>query len=662
MTFSTHDRYATIQSSPSDSRMPRDAATTRSRSPIAQKLPQLWRQSSLISNETLVDDISGDIPATAAQSDGHRWSVWTTTSTTFLSDFYDEVTLIPPAQQPLEDKVGFDYSYMGAQKGELISRKDVVSRTAPPRGEEEEEAHVTSLSRHSSTCSTPFTLYSKRCEFSTDSSSTPADNKDRSDELDAGLLHRQNSATMPWAITPSPSDVVLDTALTSTMLALEAANSLLISTMEGRARLVKMRALENELAASLKQREQDLQRSLDRNSAMSEAIDRVSAELDEMLSSTAPRPAAIRSGNNWKVQSPKHAEINVHYHSAPLEGIFEAQDRNASIGRSAMKRLERVLGANHRMQSAGDSDIKPPSKAAAANTTATRPADARSLLASIASSSTSASEGTGRISSESATQRQENKRFAFQGALRLASPSQSAGPPSAMKSLMTRSLPSAARETPVRPAAALSVPTISLAVEPIVKTFHRARNSFDPLRPASTPPPQAARSASTSGCAALLIRSAGVPESRSTLSDAFGGNKGGSGDERSFKIASASNELPNATDGDSTPNQRSIDIPPSVLFPRKRSLSSLHTRTPSVIKPSTVASSEWTAYNALASQTTATDNDWRIGAEMAPMVEGYELGVAKGRGALAALKLLNQQTADGTERPERLRCIAERQV
>ncbi|CAO1615109.1 unnamed protein product [Parajaminaea phylloscopi] len=601
--------------------------------------PQLWRQSRLVSSETLVEDDSTDPKHAFASSDRHRWSVWTANSTTFTSDASDDVghstSLVSP---PLKDRFGFGGVALGIIPGVDLPKPD----------EEGEASEVTASSRPSSLYSVSFTPDSSRCALSTSASSSAAADK-RPPGEDTARQPLSVLPVAPCAASMQPtSDAALDATLASTMLSLERANSLLLSTMDSRAQLARLRAMQSQLDGSLQEREEELLRQIEHNRAMSRAIERVSAELDEVLTSQPQRPAARRSGNSWRIQGPTQAGIDVSYNSTHLEGIVEAQDSSATIGKSAAKRLEKMLQGGATGASGSKNDTFAPALAKAG----LLPSSKASALPSPKPTSDVLSPlSAGPVSAypvESAGGRSQEGSKAH-----LAEPTVS---PDARGT---------ARASHASPTNLLQAPRSQVTPKrPASHILRHSRSSLstlpsEELRQASRPLPT--RSASVAATS-LLVSGPSVTSSKSRLSDAFGLSSALSQEMPITAIAECSSESATpvkmsrqaSEDGGTTPAAPRSQAQATLMQFHKRTPSSMHSRTPSVIKPSTVASSEWTAFNALASPNTGGEYDgsspWQI---VPPVEEAGGLSSAKGRGALAALKLLNQQTASGTDRPEK---------
>lgn len=166
---------------------------------------------------------------------------------------------------------------------------------------------------------------------------------------------------------PSPtSEAALDAALSSTMLALTTANSLLLSTMSSRRELAQLRALEAELDHDLTKKEEEIKRQIEFNRRTTRWMERACKKLDDVIQGREPL-SGIESIDeldelNSKLQGTSNvpsstpgSKFMARHDRAPSTaatdsrqlaatfGIVEAKDENATIGKSAAKRLERML-------------------------------------------------------------------------------------------------------------------------------------------------------------------------------------------------------------------------------------------------------------------------------------------------------------------------------
>lgn len=212
------------------------------------------------------------------------------------------------------------------------------------------------------------------------------------DDYAQGLRRRRSQD--PLRSPPSPtSEAALDAALSSTMLALTTANSLLLSTMSSRRELARLRGLQNELENSLTRKEAELRRQLESNHRTTEWMERACQRLDDVLQGRSPREMAAddkdmdelavivsslrpppsnttsaapsgvpllssprhsssrsasysaASGNAQGVQNDRGASVGQVSANDSLraQGYVEAKDVGATIGKSAARRLESVL-------------------------------------------------------------------------------------------------------------------------------------------------------------------------------------------------------------------------------------------------------------------------------------------------------------------------------
>lgn len=179
--------------------------------------------------------------------------------------------------------------------------------------------------------------------------------KDSSDDA-LTLLDKSHREQLPSS-PPSPEDA-LNAALASM---LSTANSLLISTMAARSDFARLQLMENALDVELDRREERVLMEIKNNEKMSQWMEAASVKLDTLLAesstSSSRRPAlistytpplgTIAAGVSSELmarhlRAPSTSQINVHDASSSL-GVFEAKDENATISKSAAKRLEKML-------------------------------------------------------------------------------------------------------------------------------------------------------------------------------------------------------------------------------------------------------------------------------------------------------------------------------
>lgn len=219
-------------------------------------------------------------------------------------------------------------------------------------------------------------------------------------ELDGRQAGPSSSPYSQGSTPPSPtSEAALDAALSSTMLALTTANSLLLSTMSSRRELARLRALEAALDHDLTQREGEIKRQLESNRRTIRWMEKACRRLDDVIeghdtgnhSITAEdlddltAIASVPSSRPSNIVMARHARLpstaTADAREVPIPfGIVEAKDENATVGKSAAKRLERML-----QRAQGASDVNTPGSSRFA------PQHNHSRTSSTLSSATSAS-------------------------------------------------------------------------------------------------------------------------------------------------------------------------------------------------------------------------------------------------------------------------------
>lgn len=164
---------------------------------------------------------------------------------------------------------------------------------------------------------------------------------------------------------PSPtSEAALDAALSSTMLALTTANSLLLSTMSSRRELARLRALEAELDSDLTKKEEEIKRRIEFNKCTTRWMERACQKLDNVIQGRDTLNgieeldeinAGLHDSSYNIPSSTPGSRLMAKHDRAPSTaatgseqlaatfGIVEAKDDNATLGKSAAKRLERML-------------------------------------------------------------------------------------------------------------------------------------------------------------------------------------------------------------------------------------------------------------------------------------------------------------------------------
>lgn len=175
----------------------------------------------------------------------------------------------------------------------------------------------------------------------------------------ATLLDKANRDASPDSrSSPSPEDS-LNAALAAM---LSTANSLLISTMTARTDLARLQAMESVLDAEMDRREASVLTEIDNNDKMIKWMEGATAKLDKLLAETAPSApmysrastsrtttaSAVASTSeagttrHWRAPSMATSQLNTLDPASSL-GVFEAKDDDATISKSAAKRLEKML-------------------------------------------------------------------------------------------------------------------------------------------------------------------------------------------------------------------------------------------------------------------------------------------------------------------------------
>ncbi|KAN0065301.1 hypothetical protein ACQY0O_001136 [Thecaphora frezii] len=150
------------------------------------------------------------------------------------------------------------------------------------------------------------------------------------------------------------SDAELNALVARTMQALVLSNDLLVSTLASRASFAQLRALESNIQCDMDRREQDVRRQLHAVEQMSDLVAAKANELQSLLASgSATRPYALArtrtagAGTSALDSLPSIETLAVGTSTqgrGPVGiGIVEAQDRDATIGKTAAKRLEKML-------------------------------------------------------------------------------------------------------------------------------------------------------------------------------------------------------------------------------------------------------------------------------------------------------------------------------
>lgn len=124
----------------------------------------------------------------------------------------------------------------------------------------------------------------------------------------------------------------IDHLMASTMQALEASNRLVLDTLETRAKLAQLHSAEAALDSHFTSREASLRRQIQAVDDMSDFVSRKSLELQQL---TAPSGVSATS-----MKAVEHASVSA---QGAGVGIVQALDRDATIGKTAAKRLEKML-------------------------------------------------------------------------------------------------------------------------------------------------------------------------------------------------------------------------------------------------------------------------------------------------------------------------------
>ncbi|PWN19162.1 hypothetical protein BCV69DRAFT_284321 [Microstroma glucosiphilum] len=202
-------------------------------------------------------------------------------------------------------------------------------------------------------------------------------------------------------------DAILDAILASSSLALQSAQEALQRTLSDRKQLAQFRVDENASELLMGKREVELLTQLEANRQMTEYVEQRTCELQTLLKGSTlasfprgPRrnPSCSTSTGGWKLGTATGdptVEAAAQLSSSSLEGgvkgIVEApQDQGVTMGKSAARRLEKMLGQHKVRSNGGGSD------AGAGSSGSDRPSlggrrDAQSMLASLSAVSSTAS-------------------------------------------------------------------------------------------------------------------------------------------------------------------------------------------------------------------------------------------------------------------------------
>ncbi|SPC64436.1 uncharacterized protein UHOD_07279 [Ustilago sp. UG-2017b] len=132
----------------------------------------------------------------------------------------------------------------------------------------------------------------------------------------------------------------IDRLMAATMEALENSNRLVLDTLSSRAKLAQLNAMEAALDSHLDAREAHLHRQIQAVTDMTAFVSKTTVELQRLTAPTIRLPSGGASTSQLTTLADP-AELEVR--SAAAAGIVQALDRNATIGKTAVKRLERML-------------------------------------------------------------------------------------------------------------------------------------------------------------------------------------------------------------------------------------------------------------------------------------------------------------------------------
>ncbi|GAC94581.1 hypothetical protein PHSY_002154 [Pseudozyma hubeiensis SY62] len=134
----------------------------------------------------------------------------------------------------------------------------------------------------------------------------------------------------------------IDRLMAATMEALEASNRLVLDTLSSRAKLAQLNAMEAALDSHLDAREAHLRRQIQAVTDMTDFVSKTSAELQKLTSpASGMRHPSVGASTSQLTTLADPAEV--HVRDAAATGIVQALDRDATIGKTAAKRLERML-------------------------------------------------------------------------------------------------------------------------------------------------------------------------------------------------------------------------------------------------------------------------------------------------------------------------------
>lgn len=187
---------------------------------------------------------------------------------------------------------------------------------------------------------------------------------------DDDLAHSQNDHSIEDNDTNIDQDDDLaeriDRLMAATMEALESSNRLVLDTLSSRAKLAQIHAMEAALDSHLDHREAHLYRQIQAVEDMTSFVAKSSAELQNLLSSSqaARRPSmTTTTAQITALADPADLEVR----GTAATGIVQALDRDATIGKTAAKRLERMLQTPTPPKSSPSSVVSPQRRTSDAN-------------------------------------------------------------------------------------------------------------------------------------------------------------------------------------------------------------------------------------------------------------------------------------------------------
>ncbi|PWZ01997.1 hypothetical protein BCV70DRAFT_54862 [Testicularia cyperi] len=306
---------------------------TISHNQARSRLPANWRQS---------DDKGAPVVAAAAKHRklAHgcspvtpiRWSTHTLTPDPVDSgpnDPYDTIRTRSDTSQP--------YDTFAHRRKSRISDLTCVDLF--------DEADITS-----DDTANDLSILTNPTEHSDDSIPLPSSDTEttRIDSIDGRLAPGQSSDShkddMEARESEDEEDLEADYAarinrlMASTMHALEASNAIVLDTLTSRAKLAQLYAIEASLDSQLSAREANLRRQIQALDDMSDFVARKSLELQNLVSQQSFGAVSIKSTLSSNM-------VSADTGATAASGIVEAIDKDATIGKTAAKRLEKMLGS-----------------------------------------------------------------------------------------------------------------------------------------------------------------------------------------------------------------------------------------------------------------------------------------------------------------------------